>query len=112
MSTSDLTNQEKLEEIYKISLENNEILHRLQNRGRLTAILQVVYWLAIVGALGGVYYYIRPVIDSVAANGSRAEGMLRQLEELRSQLPETKAFQQFLNQIRSSTTEVSPAKEE
>ena len=90
MSTPDLTNQEKLEEVYKLCLENNEILHRLQNRYRLGMILRVVYWLAILGALGGVYYYIRPLIDTFATSGTRAQGLFQQFEDLRSQFPETK----------------------
>lgn len=109
MSAPDLTNQEKLEEIYKLTLENNEILHRLQSRGRLTVILQIFYWLAIVGALGGAYYYVRPILNSLAANGTRAEGILRQFQELRSQMPETKAFQEFFNQLRTTATDTPDA---
>jgi hypothetical protein len=61
MST-DLTNQEKLEEVYKLTLENNHLLHKMQSRDRIAYIFRVIYWLIILGALGGAYYYIRPFI--------------------------------------------------
>lgn len=109
MSHPDLTNQEKLEEVYKLALENNEMLHRMQNRLRLGVILRVIYWLAILGALGGVYYYIRPIINVFAVNSEKTQGIFQQFEELRSQFPETKALQQFLKQIRSDDLEIAPA---
>ncbi len=100
MSDPDLTNQEKLEEVYRLTLENNHILHKIQNRDRITIILRIVYWLAILGALGGAYYYVRPFVDSIAASNSRADGIIHQFENLRSQFPETKAFQEFFNQFK------------
>ncbi len=109
MSIPDLTNQQKLEEIYKLTLENNHLLHKLQNRMRMGTVIRIVYWLAILGALGGVYYYIRPVIETVASTTTQTESMFRQLEQFRSQFPETRAIQQFMNQIRPATAEYSEA---
>jgi hypothetical protein len=100
MSTPDLTNQQKLEEIYKLTLENNHILHKLQNRMRMGTVIRIVYWLAILGALGGVYYYIRPILETVASTTTQTENMFNKLEQLRSQFPETRAIQQFMGQIR------------
>lgn len=107
MSTSDLTNQEKLEETYKLALENNHMLHQIQRRDRMAMTFRIVYWLAILGALGGAYYYIRPVLESVASSGTRAQGLFQQFEELRSQFPETRALQQFINQIRPNNNGTS-----
>ncbi len=102
MSESDLTNQEKLEEVHRLTLENNHILHKIQNRERITTILRIVYWLIILGVLGGAYYYVRPFVDSIAGNKSRADGIINQFETLRSQFPETKAFQEFFNQFKQN----------
>ena len=104
MSDSDLTNQEKLEEVYRLTIENNHMLHKIQNRDRMVIIFRVVYWLAILGALGGAYYYVRPFVDSVRANNSRAEGIIQQFETLRSQFPETRAFQEFFSHFRNGNT--------
>ena len=97
---TDLTNQEKLEEVYRLTLENNHLLHKIQTRSRVTTIFQIIYWLAIVGALGGAYLYIKPFYEAIQNNNSKAQGILQQFEQLREQFPETKAFQQFFNQIK------------
>lgn len=103
MSNSDLTNQEKLEEVYKLTLENNHLLHKIQNRSRIGIIFRVIYWLVVLGALGGAYYYVHHFIDSIQANNTKAEGVLQQFEQLRSQFPETKAFQELLHQFNPGT---------
>jgi len=105
MKEQDLTNQEKLEEIYKITLENNHILHKIQNRERITIIIRIVYWLIIIGALGGAYYFISPFIESIRHSSTKADGVLRQFEEFRAQFPETKALQQLFHQGTTSTTQ-------
>jgi hypothetical protein len=102
MSDSNLNNQEKLEEVYRLTVENNHTLHKIQSRDRIAIIFRIIYWLAILGALGGAYYYVRPFIDTIAASNSRAEGVIHQFDILRSQFPETKAFQQFFNQLKEN----------
>lgn len=101
-----LNNQEKLEEVYRLTVENNHLLHKIQNRDRIAIIIRIIYWLAILGALGGAYYYVRPFIEGIAANNSRAESMFQQFEQLRSQFPESRAFQEFFSHLRNggSTT--------
>ena len=104
MTTSDLTNQEKLEEIYHLTVENNTMLHSMHNRERLAMIIRTMYWLMIIGALGGTYYLARPLIDSISKNTMKADDVLQKVEDLRSQLPETKALKQMLGQINGSTS--------
>jgi CHASE3 domain sensor protein len=109
----DLTNQEKLEEVYKLTLENNHLLHKMQSRDRIAYIFRVIYWLIILGALGGAYYYIRPAFEAIKQSNTHAEGVIQQFEQLRSQFPETKAFQQIFDRIKesSSTVDDTPAEQ-
>jgi hypothetical protein len=116
MSHPDLSNQEKLEEVYRLTVENNHLLHKIQSRERIALVFRVVYWLAILGALGGAYYYVRPFFEGIAANSSKAESVLHQFEELRSQIPNSSGFKQLIDQIRhpdssASSTETSAAEE-
>jgi hypothetical protein len=105
MSDSDLTNREKLEEVYRLTVENNHMLHKIQSRDRIAIILRVVYWLVILGALGGAFYYVRFFFGELVSGNSQAAGMFQQFENLRSQFPETKAIQQFMEQFEPSGTE-------
>jgi hypothetical protein len=109
MSVIDLTNQEKLEEVYRLTVENNHLLHKIQNRDRIAMIVRIIYWLAILGALGGAYYYVRPFIDSIAASNTRASSVIEQFEQLRSQFPETKALQDFFNRNKEDSEVTSAA---
>ncbi len=104
MSGTDLTNQEKLEEVYRITVENNHILHGMRNRERVANALRIVYWLVIILSLAGAYYYIRPVIDLFTTNKDKVDQTLMQFQELQQQLPQMKVFQQFLNNLKSSET--------
>ncbi|MBP9782366.1 MAG: hypothetical protein KBC50_01380 [Candidatus Pacebacteria bacterium] len=89
--SQDLTNEQKLEEIYKLTLENNHILHGLRNRFRVATVFRVIYWLAIIGALGGAYYYVRPAIDTMNVYQERFNTILHQYPEAKLLFPFAKS---------------------
>ncbi|MFA6609003.1 MAG: hypothetical protein WCT07_03805 [Candidatus Paceibacterota bacterium] len=107
MSGTDLNNQEKLEEVYELTVENNEILRSIRRQQHIANAFRFLYWLVILGALGGAYYYVRPVVDSIFGNKVGIDSTLKQYEELRSQLPETKLLDQFLQGIKNSTNKAT-----
>ena len=104
MSHEDLTNQEKLEEIYKMTLENNNILHGMRSRERIANALRIVYWLIILGAIGGAFYVVSPILNAVVKNRDKIETTLQQFEQLRGSFPESKAFNTFLNSFKGNST--------
>jgi hypothetical protein len=101
---TDLTNQEKLEQVYEMTLENNNILRSLRKQQYIANTFRVFYWLIILGALGGVYYYIRPVLNGITNNSGKVEDTLNQFETIRGQLPETKVFNQFYDFLKGSVS--------
>ncbi len=76
MSGADLTNQEKLEEVYEMTKENNDILRSMRRQQHVANAFRFLYWVIILVSLGGAYLYIRPVIDSLNENKSRLEEMV------------------------------------
>ena len=76
MSGADLTNQEKLEEVYEMTKENNDILRSMRRQQHVANAFRFLYWVIILVSLGGAYLYIRPVIDSLNENKSRLEEMI------------------------------------
>ena len=60
-----------VEETRALSLDNNRILHSIQRRERMALVMRSVYWLFIIGAAFGAYYYIQPYVDQLikAYNG-------------------------------------------
>ena len=55
----------KLDEVYKLVKENNEILKYMRKSQRLSQIMRIIYWLVILGTAFGAYYFIQPYIDQV-----------------------------------------------
>ncbi|HCC06061.1 TPA: hypothetical protein DEP94_01720 [Candidatus Nomurabacteria bacterium] len=103
MKTSDLTNQEKLEEIFEMTKENNDILRNLRRQQYIANAFRFLYWVVILVSLGGAYYYVKPAIDSFNQNKTKMDNTLQQFNDLRSSLPETKLFDQVMQGIRNAT---------
>ncbi len=103
MSGADLTNQEKLEEVYEMTKENNDILRSLRRQQHIANAFRFLYWIVILVSLGGAYFYIRPVIDSINQNRSRVDDTLNQFNQLRSQLPEAKFLEQLIQSFKNAS---------
>lgn len=99
-----MSNQEKLEEVYEMTLQNNMILRSMRRQQHIANTFRFLYWLIILGALGGAYYYLRPVITSVADNKSKIEETLKQFDVLRAQLPESRLFDQVFQGVKTVAT--------
>lgn len=115
MLGKDLTNEQKLNEIYKMTEENNEILRTIRRQQYFANTLRVLYWLVILGFLGGAYYFVRPFVVAFTGDSSKIENTFKQFNQMRSQLPEAKLLNSFFQGLRSkdesgtTTEETIPA---
>jgi hypothetical protein len=100
----DLNNQEKLEEVYQMTLENNQILRSMRKEQHIATAFRFIYWLVILGAVGGAYLYVRPVIQAVSDNKTKFQQALEQFNQLRSQLPGSGLFNNATHGSSSPTT--------
>ena len=98
-----LTNEEKLDQIYEMTLENNDILRSIRRQQYLANALRLLYWLVVLGALGSVYYLVHPVITKLS-NGGVVEQRMNEFNQIRNQLPETKLIDQVVNGLKASST--------
>lgn len=97
MSNSRQTNEEKLDAIYQMTLENHEILRTIRRQQYFSNAFRILYWLIILGAIGGAYYYVRPLIEVFTANGAQFDSTFAQFMNL----PEARYFSQFIEAMRS-----------
>ena len=97
MQAPDLTNQEKLEEVYAMTMENNKMLRSMKRQQTFANIFRLLYWIVIIISLGGVYYYVRPIVDAFTTNGGKIEESINQFNILRAQFPEAKLFDQIFH---------------
>jgi hypothetical protein len=98
MNGKNLTNEEKLEAVYEMTYENHQILKTIRRQQYFANTFRVLYWLAILGFVGGSYYYVRPLITALSGDKGKFEETLNHFNQLRDQLPETK----LVNQVMSS----------
>ena len=55
--------EEQVEELAKISQENNKMLRGMQRHMRMGTVMRILYWIVIIGSMLGVYYYLQPFIE-------------------------------------------------
>ena len=108
---SDLNNQEKLEEVYKMTHENNEMLHSMLRQQYLATAFRVVYWLVILGAIGSTYYFIgpivRPIISAFTSNSIKMEDTIGQLNQLRTQFSDKNLLNEVVKNLKPQVVEPS-----
>lgn len=56
--------KEIIKKTLELAQENNKMLHALRRSMFWGRIIRIIYWVIIIGAAIGVYYYITPYIDS------------------------------------------------
>ena len=97
-----LTNEEKLNAIYSMTLENYEVLRTIRRQQYFATILRLLYWLLVLGALGGTYYYVRPFIGLFTNGSSSIEEKILQFNQLKNQFPEAKMINQVIEGFQKS----------
>lgn len=102
--TEQMNNQEKLEEIYHMTKENNEVLRSMRRQQHIESAFRFFYWFVILIALGGAYYYIRPVVNIISSNKDKIKSTIKQFDDLRVHIPATNLFEQLLNNFKQSTS--------
>ena len=59
--------EEKVEEALELARENNKMLHKMRRAQIYSSIWRVTYWILIIAASIGTYYYLQPYIEGVRA---------------------------------------------
>jgi hypothetical protein len=96
MLGKNMTNEEKLDAIYAMTLENHEVLKTIRRQQYLATAGRVVYWLIVLGFIGGTYYFLSPFIGLISNNASTIKSTFMQLNQMKDQLPEAKLLNQVI----------------
>ncbi len=100
---NELTNQEKLDEMYELTLENHEILRSIRRSNRVNTAFNMLYWLVVIGALGGAYIYVSPLIKALADNKTKIEKTINEVNQINGMLPEKAVLDKLLNMLNKGT---------
>lgn len=74
--------REMLKKTLGLAQENNKMLHSIRRSMFWGRVTRIIYWIIIIGAAIGVYYYIEPYIDSVTDAFSSVKGDLKSFGDL------------------------------
>lgn len=69
--------KEMLKKTLELAQENNKMLHSIRRSMLWGRVVRIIYWIVIIGAAIGVYYYIAPYIDSAVGAYGNVKGDLR-----------------------------------
>ncbi len=97
MSHNDLSNQEKLDQMYHLIEENNEILRSMRRRENLATVFKFIYWVIILGSLGGVYIFLSPLINIIKQSGDTLQDPRTRVEIMEKLFPQASQLQSVIN---------------
>lgn len=71
-----------LKKTLELAQENNKMLHAINRSMMWGRIMRTVYWVFIIGAAVGLYYYIEPYIDVAIGAYGNVKGDLQSFGDL------------------------------
>lgn len=74
--------EEMVKKTLELSNENNRMLHSIRRSMMWGRVVRVVYWILIIGAGIGAYYYIEPYIDGAIDAYGNVKGDLQSFGDL------------------------------
>lgn len=80
---------EKLEEVLKLSKENNRMLQKMRRNAAIGGIIKIVFYAILIGLPVALYYYILgPYIDQLQEVYTGIQGEIEGVRQLRDSLPD------------------------
>ncbi|HEY4480403.1 MAG TPA: hypothetical protein VJB58_02975 [Candidatus Paceibacterota bacterium] len=74
--------REMLKKALELSRENNKMLQSIKRSMFVGRIFRVVYWIVVIGAAIGAYYYIEPYLDEAIGAYGSIKGDLKNFGDL------------------------------
>ncbi len=75
----DDNDREDLKRALKLAEENNDMLHKLYRSWRWARVMQIAYWVILVGAALGAFYFIQPYLDRARDAFHSLSGQIEEL---------------------------------
>jgi len=71
-----------LKKTLELAQENNKMLHSIRRGMWWGRITRIIYWVLIIGASIGAYYYLTPYIDSAIGAYGNVKGDLQSFGDM------------------------------
>jgi hypothetical protein len=77
--------KEEIEDLAKITKDNNSVLRRIQQQGRLSLFVNILYWMVIIGSMFGAYYYFQPFIGTFKEKYNQLINIPQKIQQITTQ---------------------------
>lgn len=74
--------KEILKKTLQLAEENNKMLHSIRRSMVWGRIMRIIYWVIIIGASIGVYYYIEPYLNTAIGAYGSVKGDIKSFSDL------------------------------
>jgi hypothetical protein len=82
--------KEEIEDLAKITKDNNTVLRRIQQQGRLSLFVNILYWMVIIGSMFGAYYYLQPFIGTFKDKYDQLINIPQKIQQITTQPDDVK----------------------
>ncbi len=62
--------KQKIDELFELTKENNQMLRTLRRLQRWSTALKVVYWIILLGIAAGAFYFLQPYVTQIKDIGT------------------------------------------
>jgi len=94
------------EKLLKLTEENNKMLRKIRRNQIFSSWTKAIYWIIILGALFGAYYFLQPYINSFNKNIQNLQNTINNISsstsDLSTSIPGMSEMKQFLEDIKST----------
>ena len=63
----DPESKDLLQKTFALAEENNKMLRHIRRSQKRTTIMNIIYWLIIIGITVGAFYFLQPYINQIEA---------------------------------------------
>ena len=78
-----------LQNVLKLSEENNRMLKRMERRHFWSSVGRLFYWVIIIGAAYGAFYYVQPYLAKVTNMYNVASSQLQKVQNVTDTVSDT-----------------------
>ncbi len=89
-----------LEENLALTKETNHLMKKIVSAQRWGRVFHVLYWVLIIGASVGAYYFIQPYLQLVLGNYDAIMKGLDNVQKTTSSLPDSSSINSILDKLR------------
>lgn len=79
--------EKKLDELTKLTVENNKMLHKLRRAQQWANVTRILYWIFIIGLALGATYYIKPYLNQLMNVYTEGASGLQSVKDFGGKIP-------------------------